>query len=177
MSKEKNEKIILLGKSGSGKDHLLRGLIKKGLRYSPKYTTRPKRKLETNGQEYFFIENFDFESMLESNQVLTYQKFDIFGSTWYYAISRDNFQDNQVFIMTPHELSTLDAEVRKNCFVVYLDISYDIRKSRISGRNENADSVERRLAADEEDFQDFKDYDLKIGDPDFDIDMVYDLMF
>jgi guanylate kinase len=172
----KNEKCIIVGASGSGKDYLLRGLVKKGLRYSPKYTTRPQRKLETNGLEYFFIQNGDFESMLESNQVLTYQKFDIFGSVWHYAISKDNFQDNQVFIMTPHELSTIDSEIRKGCFVVYLDIDMDIRRGRITGRNENVDSVDRRLNADEEDFKDFKDYDLKISDPDFDVDMVYDLM-
>lgn len=177
MSSQKNEKIIIVGKSGSGKDHLLRGLIKKGLKYSPKYTTRPQRKLETNGQEYFFIQNSDFEFMLESNQILTFQKFDIFGSIWYYAISKDNFQDNQIFIMTPHEISTIDSETRKGCFIVYLDINFDIRRNRIIGRNENADSVDRRLQADEEDFKDFKDYDLKISDPDFDIDMVYDLMF
>ena len=177
MVNEKQEKIIIVGKSGSGKDHLLRGLVKKGLRYSPKYTTRPQRKLETNGQEYFFIQNSDFESMLESSQILTYQKFDIFGSLWYYAISKDNFNDNQVFIMTPYELSCLKSEIRKGCFVVYLDIDINIRRKRISGRNDNSDSVERRLAADEEDFRDFKDYDLKISDPDFEIDMVYDLMF
>jgi guanylate kinase len=176
MNVEKNEKIIIVGASGSGKDHLLRGLVKKGLRYSPKYTTRPKRKLETNGQEYFFIENSDFESMLESNQIFTYQRFDIFESVWFYSISKDNFQDNQVFIMTPHELSKIDAEIRKGCFVVYLDIDYNIRKSRIVGRNENSDSVDRRLASDEEDFKNFKDYDLRITDSDFEVDMVYDLM-
>lgn len=177
MSSHKNEKIIIVGKSGSGKDHLLRGLVKKGLKYSPKYTTRPRRKLETNGLEYFFIENSDFESLLESNQILTFQKFDIFESIWYYAISKDNFNDNQVFIMTPHEISTLDSDLRKGCFIVYLDIDKDIRRKRITGRNENADSVDRRLEADEIDFRDFDDYDLKITDPDFEVDMVYDLMF
>ncbi len=42
MPNEKREKIILTGKSGSGKDFLLRGLVKKGLIYSPKFTTIPK---------------------------------------------------------------------------------------------------------------------------------------
>jgi guanylate kinase len=174
---EKKEKCLIVGKSGSGKDFLLRGLVKKGLKYSPKYTTRPKRKLETNGREYFFIENKDLELMIKSNQILTYQMFNIFGSIWYYAISKDNFNNNQVFIMTPHELSSIDLETRKKCFVVYLDIDFEIRKKRILGRNENADNVDRRLAADEEDFKDFSDYDLKISDPYFEIDMVYDLMF
>ena len=35
MPNSKKEKIIILGKSGAGKDHLLRGLIKKGLVYLP----------------------------------------------------------------------------------------------------------------------------------------------
>lgn len=177
MSNTKSEKCIIIGGSGSGKDYLLRGLVKRGLRYSPKYTTRPQRKLETNGQEYFFIQNPDFESMLESNQIFVYQKFDIFDSVWYYAISRDNFEENQVFIMTPHELSNIDTEVRKECFVVYLDIDREVRRKRITSRDENADSVDRRLDADDLDFKEFKDYDLKISDPNFDIDTVYDLMF
>ncbi len=173
----KVEKCVLCGKSGSGKDHLLRGLVKIGLKYSPKITTRPKRKLEKNGREYFFMKNEKFQKLLESNKIKVYQDFLINDDVWYYAIDNKNFDENQVFIMTPHEISTLPKEDRKKCFIVYLDISYDVRKSRISRRNDNNDSIDRRMASDEEDFKDFKDYDLRITDPEFEIDMVYDLMF
>lgn len=172
----KNEKIIIVGKSGSGKDHLLRGLIKKDLKYSPKITTRPKRKLERQGVEYEFSNNNKFNKLLESNQIKTYQHFLINGVDWYYAISSRNFDKNQIFIMTPHEISSLSPEDRKKCFVVYLDISEDIRRSRIHRRDDSNDSVDRRMKADDDDFRGFSDYDLKITDPDFEVDMVYELM-
>jgi hypothetical protein len=50
---------------------------------------------------------------------------------------------------------------------------------RISGRGDKNDSVERRLDADEIDFDDFSkngDYDLRVTDPDFTADDIYDLM-
>ena len=61
-------------------------------------------------------------------------------------------------------------------FVVYLDIDMEIRRKRISKRNDNNDSIERRLEADEIDFKDYKYYDLKITDPEFEAEWVYDLM-
>ena len=48
--------MIILGQSGSGKDYLRRELINLGLRYSPKFTTRPKRELEVHGEDYDFID-------------------------------------------------------------------------------------------------------------------------
>lgn len=172
----KREKIILVSKSGGGKDHLLRGLLKKGLRYSPKHTTRPKRNLETEGVEYNFISNFEFSKMLKLNEIKTHQIFSINDIDWYYGISSENFNNNQIFIMTPMELEMLSESDRKKSFVVFLDISEDIRRKRISKRNDNNDSIERRIKSDEEDFKNFVNYDLKITDPYFEIDMVYDLM-
>lgn len=172
----KIEKIVIVGKSGSGKDHLLRGLIKKELRYQPKITTRPKRKLERQGIEYNFLSNENFNQMLESKEIKVYQNFIINGNDWYYSISNQNFEDNQLFIMTPHEISTLSKEDRKKCFVVYLDIDESVRRSRITRRNDDNDSVNRRIEADEVDFKYFNDYDLKITDPEFETDMIYELM-
>ena len=173
---KKTEKIIICGASGSGKDHLLRGLIKKKLKYQPKLTTRPKRNLEKEGIDYNFINNESFSKLLESNEIKAYQHFLINGNDWYYAISKDNFENNQVFIMTPHEIQTLSEGDRKKCFIVYLDIDESTRRNRISKRNDNNDSIERRIQSDNKDFESFKDYDLKITDPEFDANMVYELM-
>ncbi len=176
MPNEKREKIILTGKSGSGKDFLLRGLVKKGLRYSPKFTTRPKRDLETEGIEYNFIDNKLFQQLSQESKVKVYQEFTINGEQWYYGITKENFEDNQVFIMTPFEIQQLSEQDIKDCFLVYLDIDMEIRRNRISKRNDNNDSIERRIKADELDFKDFNKYDLKVTDPDFEADWIYDLM-
>ncbi len=45
MSK-KTEKVVLLGKSGSGKDYLMRKLVEKDMLGCIKTTTRPQRKHE-----------------------------------------------------------------------------------------------------------------------------------
>lgn len=176
MSNIKQEKIILTGGSGSGKDFLLRGLIKKELKYSPKFTTRPKRHLETDGIEYNFIDNQKFSDLQSLEQIKVYQSFLIGEDTWYYGVTKENFDNNQLFIMTPHEISQLSEEDLKGCFLVYLDIDMYIRRKRISNRNDNNDSIERRLQADEIDFKDFKNYDLKVTDSEFEAEWVYDLM-
>lgn len=177
MSNLKREKIILTGKSGSGKDHLLKELIKKDLSYSPKFTTRPKRELETDGVEYNFISNNEFIELAKQDKIKVFQTFIINDDTWYYGITKENFDNNKLFIMTPFEISQLSEEDLKGCFLVYLDIDIDIRRKRISNRNDNNDSIERRLMADEIDFKDFKGYDLKVTDPEFESDWVYDLMY
>jgi guanylate kinase len=78
--------------------------------------------------------------------------------------------------MTPGEFNNLTTEMRKGCFVVYLDIDRKVRESRLLGRQDKNDSITRRLDADDIDFQSYNDYDLKITDPEFSSDDVYDLM-
>ena len=79
--------------------------------------------------------------------------------------------------MTPHEVSTLSDEDRKKCFIVYLDIEESVRRQRLTKRDDNNDSIDRRVNSDKIDFKNFSNYDLKISDPEFDIEMVYDLMY
>jgi guanylate kinase len=78
--------------------------------------------------------------------------------------------------MTPGEFTNLTPEIRKGCFVVYLDIDRSVRESRLFRRKDKNDSITRRLDADDVDFNEYNDYDLKITDPEFTADDVYDLM-
>jgi guanylate kinase len=178
----KTEKIIITGKSGSGKDWLLRQLEKEGLKVSVKTTTRPQRKNEVQSVTYNFIQVNEFQSLLENNQFICHQSFSVTPEgrdpeTWHYGLTKEEFDKAQAFIMTPGEIQQIDTETRKRCFLVYLDIDRTIREKRISGRNDNNDSVQRRLDADEIDFRDFNDYDLKITDPEFEVEMVLSLMY
>lgn len=178
---KKSEKIILLGKSGVGKDYLMRKLIQKGLRGCVKMTTRPARKHEVQGVSYNFVNEQQFAQSIKEDKFLTYQSFNVTpdnreAKTWYYGLTHEEFNQSQVFIMTPAEFSTLSTRNRKDCFVVYLDIDRSIRESRLIKREDQNDSVRRRLDADEIDFIDFKDYDLRIRDHDFTVEDIWDLM-
>jgi guanylate kinase len=130
---------------------------------------------------YNFVNESSFLDKLNQNDFLCYQTFNVTPDNkdpeiWYYGITKEEFNQSQVFIMTPGEFSNIDEETRKGCFVVYLDIDRDIRESRLFRREDKNDSIIRRLDADEIDFKDFRDYDLKITDPEFTADDVYDLM-
>ena len=184
---EKTEKVVLLGKSGSGKDYLMRKLVEKDMLGCIKMTSRPARKYEIQGVTYDFVSNSIFEEMIEDDRFLCYQKFEVTPlnkdpETWYYGITKEEFERAQVFIMTPAEFYSIkfDDELRKKLFVVYIDIERSVREGRVIKRADQNDSVKRRMDADEIDFSDFHkngDYDLKIGDPDFNSDDIYDLMF
>lgn len=168
----KSEKIYLVGKSGSGKDHLMRYLRdEKNLKHSLKITTRPSRKNERNGIDYNFISKEDFQTLIKENKLDSYEVY----NEWYYGVELNDFENNQVFIKTPSEVAKLTEDQRKRTFVVYIDVDEETRRKRLSRRND-ADSVERRIKSDEMDFKDFKDYDLRISDPEFDPEMIYDLM-
>jgi guanylate kinase len=181
MSNLKKEKLIILGKSGSGKDYLMRKLVEKGLKPCLKLTTRPPRKFEQQGITYNFVAESEFISCIDNKELLCYQTFQVTPlnkspETWYYGITQEEFEKSQVFIMTPGEFENITPEQRKGCFVVYLDIDRKIRESRLFKREDNNDSIIRRLDADEEDFKNLNDYDLKIRDPEFTAEDVYDLM-
>jgi guanylate kinase len=159
----------------------MRRLIEKGLKGCLKMTTRPQRKHEVQMITYNFVNESSFLDKLNQNDFLCYQTFNVTPDNkdpeiWYYGITKEEFNQSQVFIMTPGEFSNIDEETRKGCFVVYLDIDRDIRESRLFRREDKNDSIIRRLDADEIDFKDFRDYDLKITDPEFTADDVYDLM-
>ena len=181
MSDIKKEKMIILSPSGGGKDFLMRKLVEKGLIPCLKCTTRPPRKFERQGITYNFINESQFTQSINNNEFLVYQTFEVTPEgkdpeTWYYGITNEEFQRAQVFIMTPGEFSNINPELRKGCFVVYLDIPRDVRESRLFKRDDKNDSIKRRLDADEIDFKNLKDYDLRITDPEFLADDIYDLM-
>jgi guanylate kinase len=153
-------KIIIVGPGGSGKDHMRKIMESRGFTYGISFTSRPKRKGEKEGKDYFFRD----ENFFQVNQdiFLEIQKF----NGWFYGISRGEFQEKDLFILSPSGLETLPKPLREKSFVIYVNPPLEIRKQRLLQRND-ADDVERRLEADQKDFGDFRDYDILITNEDF----------
>lgn len=172
----KDKRIIICGHSGSGKDYLLKGLIKKGFEYRPKSTTRPMRKGEKNGIEYTYYKNVDFYNMLNEDKILYYQTFIINDDKWIYFMTKEDFNNSELFIMTPYEISNIEKIDRESSFIIFIDIPEDIRYKRILERNDSSDKVARRIESDREDFNNFSDYDLRLCDSVFNINDVYSLI-
>ena len=70
--------------------------------------------------------------------------------------------------MTPKGISHINPIDRKECTIIFLDISEETRRERLKGRGESfSDSIDRRIKADERDFNNFTDYDLIINNSNF----------
>jgi guanylate kinase len=154
------KRIILVGKAASGKDYARKILEKKSYTYGISYTTRPPRADEKEGLDYFFVSVEKFQDMEALDLWYEYVVF----NGWYYGTTKSQFYENcNVFIMTPKGLSHLTENDRNESLVIYFEIKEDIRRERMNLRQGNADSVERRIEADNVDFTDFNDYDVLIN--------------
>lgn len=154
-------RIIIVGRGGSGKDYLRKRLISRGMTPSISYTSRPPREGEVEGVDYFYRPVEFFESPEQDFYELV-----VFNG-WYYGTLRKQFDNDDVFIMTPSGINHILPEDRSSCFIIYLNPPREIIQERLEQRNGMKDSVERRMLADDEDFRDFTDYDLLITNPYF----------
>jgi guanylate kinase len=156
-------RIILVGKAASGKDHLRKKLENRGYKYAVSYTTRPARPGEVDGKDYIFMSEDEFNQMIDRDEWYEWVSF----NGWKYGTSKHQFFNDDLFIMTPTGASHIKAEDRNDSFIIYLDMPIEKRKSRLEERIMPGDSVERRIIADEDDFKNFIDYDIKITNEDF----------
>jgi guanylate kinase len=157
------KRIVLVGRAASGKDHARKILQSMGYPYQISYTTRPMRDGEVHGKDYYFIPVFKFEELIKIGFFYEHVQF----NSWYYGTSNAQMKaQDSVFIMTPAGLSHMPKADREDSLVVYFDIVEDIRKERLKQRSD-ADTVDRRIAADNIDFNGFSNYDLLVTDPNF----------
>ena len=159
---KKKDRIIACGRAASGKDFMRKKLQEKGFVYGVSYTTRPPRTGEIDGEDYFFLSKEDFQKMIDDNSMYEFVEF----NNWIYGTTKEQFYNEDIFIMTPKGISHITKEDREKSFIIYLDIDEEVRKKRLLQRSD-ADSVDRRLLADNLDFAEFTNYDIKITNHDF----------
>jgi guanylate kinase len=159
---ETKKRIILVGKAASGKDYARKVLENEGYSYAVTFTSRPPRVGEVDGKDYRFIPKKVFETKIEQDFFYEYVPF----NGWYYGTGREQLKHNNLFIMTPSGISKLALEDRVESFIILFDIPIEVRRERLEKRSD-ADTVDRRLAADEKDFESFHEYDYLITDPNF----------
>ena len=158
-----HKRIFLVAKAASGKDFLREKFVNRGFRSSVSYTTRPPRPNERDGVDYFFISWDQFESMKANDAFSWYLPF----NNQMYATSRASFDNDDVFLVVPKTISDMTQEERSRTLVIFLDIDLETRKDRLSKRDMPGDTADRRLTADEEDFANFTDFDIRITNNNF----------
>jgi len=156
----KDSKIILVGRGGSGKDFMRKKFEQRGFKYCVSYTSRPRRENEKEGKDYYFRDESFF-----NNNVHKFYEIDDFNG-WKYGRTIEDFEKSSLLIMTPRGVANIKPEHRKKCFIIFIDPDREILRKRLTERRD-ADCAERRLEADDLDFMDFKDYDIRIKNEDF----------
>lgn len=159
--------IVLLGESASGKDSVLRELIRLGYKRVVTYTTRTPREGEVDGVDYYFLTKDKFKEMESKG---------IFSETTSYNMKTDGevfygsvlpFADegyDKVMILNPDGLTMAKRE-EYSATTFYLDVDKRVRKERLKARGDDKKEYARRLKADNRDFKNIHqevDYIVKV---------------
>jgi Guanylate kinase len=155
----------LMGKSSSGKDTVFKELKEdKDLKLKPvvSYTTRPKRFNETDGIEYYFINEEILEEYKDKGKVIEQREYDTVNGKWYYCTLDDGQIDlnrhNYLLIVTLEAYKNLKIYFgQENVFPFYITVDDGVRLERALKRereqeNPNYDELCRRFLADNNDF-------------------------
>lgn len=152
--------LVLCGKSASGKDTIMKELLKKGFNPIITTTTRPMRYGEKQGVDYNFVTNEEFFSKLQTGEFIETRQFHTTvngkDDIWYYGTSVKNIDNtlNNVIVL---DLSGTESLISyfgtQSVYVVYIDVSDEIRTFRAK-RRKSFDQTEwdRRMITDTEDF-------------------------
>lgn len=155
----------LMGKSSSGKDSVYQRLLgdaKLGLHRLVIGTTRPIREGETDGEEYYFYTDEQFQKLCEQGKIIESRAYDTVHGIWnYFTVAQDELDVAHQDYLT---INTLEAYVKlrdhfgEKCLVpIYLEVEDGLRIQRALDRERAQAEPKykemcRRFLADEEDF-------------------------
>lgn len=148
--------IAICGKSGAGKDSILREIISQKPEWKEivSHTTRPRREYEIEGEDYYFVSDKDFQNMCDNGDMLEYTEF----NTWHYGTARSSLAPNtiNVGVFNPEGLRHLMAYNGLEVIPIYIVADDKVRLKRCLDRELKPDVAEiiRRYGTDEEDFKD-----------------------
>ncbi|MEE0295001.1 MAG: guanylate kinase [Eubacterium sp.] len=155
--------IILLGKSASGKDTIVRNLVEQhDYKRIITWTTRPMRPGEKEGVTYHYTTEEDFKKKINEGFFVEWKKYETVKGTWYYGTALDDIMkarndDYSVIILTKDGLEKLNSFcshlVGINLLSVYLDVDTKVIKQRLLKRGDDKKEAARRIKYDKKDFK------------------------
>lgn len=153
--------------SGTGKTTLVTRLLRAvpRLRFSVSHTTRPPRRGERNGREYYFVARREFERMAARGDFVEWAEVygNLYGTSWT-ALRRAQRAGHDVLL-------DIDVQghrqVRKRLpeavSIFLLPPSYDELERRLRRRHSDApENIERRLADARREVRRWREYDFLV---------------
>lgn len=154
MNDKINTKILLVGKSGSGKNTVQDYLVSKyGLKPLVSYTTRAKRYPEED--THIFITEKEYEEIKQEEKLIAYT---FYNGNHYFATEKQ-FRESDIYIIDIEGIKYIESlKINIPYIVIYLDVPEHIRKERMSARNDNQSMIDERIRYDEIAFKDIGQY-------------------
>ena len=167
MKKHLKNVYLIVGRSGSGKDSIVDGVVNQGYSRIVSYTTRPRRLNEKN--THIFISDTEVDSYRDD--MCAYTKI---GEYEYFA-TYEQLMNNDLYIIDPAGLQNLISKKELNqhksleninFVVIYVYVPQELRLGRILDiRKDSPEIVAKRLKDEDEQFTEFereKRYDYMI---------------
>ena len=151
---KKYKVIALIGPSGSGKDTVLKEVLKKAKNVNKivNCTTRPQRQGETHGKDYYFLTQEEFTNKLLDGELIEATSF----RDWFYGTDIDNLSEEKINIgiFNPAAINILIDNSKLDLVIYYVTAKSKTRLLRQLNREENpnVEEIVRRYQADGKDF-------------------------
>lgn len=163
----------LMGKSASGKDTIYKKVKEQlpELQTIVIYTTRPIRAGESNGREYFFVNEKELQQLHDAGKVIELRTYQTVHGPWKYFTADDGQFDSENNLIA---IGTLESYVQlrqyfgsERVIPIYVEVEDGLRLERaLSREREQAQpkykELCRRFLADSEDFSEEKIADAEI---------------
>ena len=140
--------IVLVGPSGSGKSTIEEELIKRGYKRTISCTTRPQRKGEKHGLNYYYISEDRFMENVQMGFMLEYKRY----GDYLYGLPMSELSNESVVVVEPSGYKRLKNS-RFDVCGYYLSCDENIRRRRMLDRGDDPEVVEKRISNDKEWFQ------------------------
>ncbi len=156
---------VVMGKSATGKDSIFKKLKETaalGLKSVIGYTTRPIRNGETEGVEYYFVNEEKLNELKQNKKVIEHRAYHTIHGIWNYFTADDGQIDlsrsNYIMIgtlVTYEQIRNYFGE--KSVVPIYIEVEDGLRLERALHREQSQENPKyaemcRRYLADEEDF-------------------------
>ncbi len=167
--------IVISGPSGTGKTSVIKALCESDptLAFSISATTRPPRSDETNGIDYHFLDQTEFEDLIQCGGFLEWVKY---GGHYYGTLKStiestiEKGKDLVLEIDVHGAMKVKDLGIRYTS-IFLLPPSLGSLEKRLRNRKTESDSeLEQRLLTAKSEFAYVKDYNYCIVNPDHNVE-------
>lgn len=142
--------MIISGPSGVGKDTVIKKILekRKDLKLSISYTTRTPRKGETDGKDYYFVNEKDFMDLVDRGQMLEYAEYcgNYYGTPRFIVEKELEKGNNIILKIEPQGAEQIIKQFSGTISIFIVPPSLSVLRQRLLNRGlDTPEAIEKRV--------------------------------